>query len=608
MPHLLHAQKSSRVPRRFVFIDTESHRKRRNGVETQTWRCGVVGEIHWQSKERQWSEATFSEHRTPRSFWRTVTGCARENARTVVVAHLLSFDVRISDALAQLDALGWSIERITMSGGHVGFDAVNGRRRLVLVDSLTVLPRSIDELGKAVGITKPPLPAESEPDEAFLRRCRTDVRILMNAYLVVIDALRLGDLGTWARSGSGIAWNTLLRRHLTDKVLVHGNDGVRDIEHLASYGGRAEAWQWGKLRGGRWSEWDFELAYANVLASESLPAYLYDVVDNVPIRHLKKSIGRWRWLVDATVVTPSPVLPLRDAKGVLYPVGTFRGTWWDVEALAAVSEGATVTVHRAWRYRGARWCETWANWVIDLVADETTPEAKVLGVAAKHWQRSLVGRSAMRYRGWNETGPAFIEGVSYMPLVNLDDGTFGACLQINGRRWEAWGRTWWDSALPQLLGAVIAHCRVNLWKAMRTAGLDHVAYVDTDALIVDAEGSRRLSAAVSRHELGSLRRKSTMTRLDIWAPRYVVAPGYTRIAGVSRGRRKIGEHTYASETWERFGASLESGKADTVRILPVVSRMTGVDWHRRHLADGRTEPYVVSDGERVVSEVESAAG
>lgn len=608
MPHLLHSQKTSRVPRRFVFIDTESHRATRDGIETQTWRCGVVSEVHWQSKEHQWSEPVTTDHLDPGTFWQTITRAARENARTVVVAHNLSYDLRISDALAQLDALGWDIDRITMSQGHVGFDATRGKLRLILVDSLTVLPKSNDELAKVLNLTKPKLPAERDSDETFLVRCRSDVRITMTAYLTVVDALRLGDLGCWGRSGSGIAWNTMLRRHLSDKVFVHENDAVREIEHQAAYGGRAEAWQWGKLRKGRWTEWDFELAYANVLADESLPAYLYDEVASPSLSHIRNTMGKWRHLVDATVTLEAPVLPWRDEKGVVYPVGTFRGTWWDVELLTASDEGAQITIHNALRYKGAKWLETWAHWVIDLVDDKSTPEAVVLGIAAKHWQRSLVGRSSMRYRGWEEQGDAFIHGVSYMPLADLDSGEFGACLQINGRRWEAWGRQWWDSALPQLLSAVIAHCRVNLWRAMRVAGLAHVVYVDTDALIVDAEGSQRVRKAVAAGHLGSLREKSTMTRMDIWAPRYVVAPGYTRIAGVSRGRRRIAEHVYEGQTWERFGESLQSDGGRSVRIRPVVATLDGIDWHRRHLLGGLTEAYVVADGERVAPSPEAATG
>jgi hypothetical protein len=599
---------SSRVPRRFVFIDTEAHRRSLRGVETQKWRLGVSAEVNWDTKAMKWSVPVFTEHQSPTALWVTITDAARPNARTVVVAHNLAYDLRISDAFRILGELGWSLEKITLSHGHVGFDAVKDHCRLVVVDSLTVLPRSIEELGKILELTKPKLPKEDDPDAVHYQRCRADVEILMKAYLIVVDELRGRDLGCWARTGSGIAWNTFTRNFLSDKVLVHERDDIRALEHASSYGGRAEAWQWGRLRKGRWTEWDFALAYANVLAEESLPAYLYDTTGPISIRHIRKTYGPWRWLVTAKVTLEAPVLPVTDAHGVFYPTGSFEGTWWDCELLAAIDAGAEVEVLSTVRYKGAKWLETWANWVIDAVADDSSPEARIFGIAAKHWQRSLVGRSSMRFRAWDEVGPAWLEGVSYMPLADLDAGTFGACLQVNGRRWEAWERTWWDNALPQLLSSVIAHCRVNLWQAMNVAGLSHVVYVDTDALITDAEGTKRLEAATAAGTLGSLRKKHVMTRLDIWAPRYVNAPGYSRIAGVSRTRTQTGEHTYEGEVWERLPEALASGHASSVIVSPVSVELTGQDWHRVHLPDGSTAAYEVAGGARVPVEVTALAG
>jgi hypothetical protein len=135
---------------------------------------------------------------------------------------------------------------------------------------------------------------------------------------------------------------------------------------------------------------------------------------------------------------------------------------------------------------------------------------------------------------------------------------------------------------------------------MNIAGLEHVVYVDTDALITDAEGTKRLERATSSGELGSLRKKHTMTRLDIWAPRYVTAPGYTRIAGVSRTRVQTGEHTYEGEVWERLPEALASGHADSVIVSPVTVELGGTDWHRIHNPDGSTSAYEVVDGLRVI--------
>jgi hypothetical protein len=59
-----------------------------------------------------------------------------------------------------------------------------------------------------------------------------------------------------------------------------------------------------------------------------------------------------------------------------------------------------VQVSSAHRYSAERWLATWAEWVIAAVDDRSTPEARIRALAAKHWQRAVVGRSAMHFRSW----------------------------------------------------------------------------------------------------------------------------------------------------------------------------------------------------------------
>jgi len=257
-----------------------------------------------------------------------------------------------------------------------------------------------------------------------------------------------------------------------------------------------------------------------------------------------------------------------------------------------------VHVTKAYRYRAERWLATWAEWVMDVCHDRSTPAARVRALAAKHWQRALVGRSAMRYKDWSEVGTAYVPGVSYMPLLDLDTGKQGACLTLGERRYEAWSEAWWDHALPQLLSAVMAHTRCRLWAAMVTAGLDHVAYTHTDMLIVDAEGDRRLLEACERRALWSLRRKGSYRTHHIWGPGMLDGSSYRRLAGVPKKASHLGSGEYLGETWESVTTSLAEGHPSEVRVAPRRQQLHYLDHDRRHLPGGATEPYRVVDGAR----------
>jgi len=591
--------KSTRVPRRFVFFTTEAVSSVHDGAEHQRWAGGVTSELHWQSKEHHWSKAVITHHGAPESLWGTITGAARDDTRTVVVAHNLGYHLRIADGFTILVAMGWRIDKLVIAANHVGFDLTQGRRRLVVIDSTTVIPGSIEKLAKLLEMPRPSDAIAGDPAGTQFAQAERSVAVLSRAYLIIVDLLRDNDLGCWARTGSGIAWNTFTRRFLDTKVLVHGFDDVREIESEANYGGRNEVWKWGRLDKGTWTEWDAELAYASVLATETLPSYYRAHVIGVRMGHIRATYPAERWLIHAEVETELPTLPLRDQHGSYFPIGTMTGWWWDCELLLAEDHGARVTVKSAHRYSGEDYLATWANWVIDRVADKSTPEARVVGIAAKHFQRAIVGRSAMRFRTWSEVGPAWLKGVSYMPMLDLGSQITGEVFQAGGRCFEAFDRTWWDSALPQLLSAVSAHCRVRLYEAMSVAGFDHVAYVDTDSLIVDEEGSERLRAAIREGRLYSLRVKSVLKRLSVWAPRYVTSRSTNKISGVGRDRIAKGEHRYVASNTERLPAALNAGHLDEVVITRITAQLTLEDFHRDHLPGGETAAYVVRNGERV---------
>src|SRR5271170_1323532 len=145
--HWLHPQKTSRVPRRFVFFDTEAWRDLKNGGETQTWRLGVSACVKWREASQSWSPIETERHGTKESLIERIVSYARKSARTVVVAHNLAYDLRIGGLLVGLVGQGWTIERPTFTSEHVSFEATKDGAKLVFVDSLSLVPLGLAKVG-----------------------------------------------------------------------------------------------------------------------------------------------------------------------------------------------------------------------------------------------------------------------------------------------------------------------------------------------------------------------------------------------------------------------------------------------------------------------------
>lgn len=596
--HWLHPQTSSRVPRRWVFVDTEAWRDPVPGGEEQRWRLGVSVTTHWREGTHTWAPLTYRRHAAPADLWEAVAGHARKDSRTVVVAHNLGYDVRISDGLTWLTEHGWSVSKPAFGAQTLSLEARKDDLGLVLVDNSSWLPGPLESIANLMEESKLPLPDNAAGDDVWYDRCQRDVEILARAHMTVIDWLARSDVGGWGRSGASTGWHTLLRRHMTEPVLVHGRPEVREVEAQAMYAGRCEVWRWGRVAGGPFYEWDYELAYGHVAAETSLPTVLEGQVWGVPLSAMGSDMAAHRWLVQATVSTDVPVLPWRDDAGVLWPVGTFDGWWWETELVQAQDAGARVKVHSAWRYRAAPWLASWADWAIGLYRDQSSVQARIIGHMAKHWTRSVLGRTAMRYRDWQLAGPAYRPGVSYAEQLDLDSGHRGALLTLGDRRWEAWTQVWSDNAVPQVLSAVTAECRVRLWAAMTAAGLDDVVYCDTDSLVVTRAGHHRLLAAKDAGGLGSLRLKDHHLTFEAIAPQMATGLSYRRMAGIPRNNWVDEQGQRWGEYWEGVTSSLNAGHPDKVQVITRPIDIQGVDRRRLHLDGGRTEPFAVVGGVR----------
>ena len=225
---------------------------------------------------------------------------ARKSQRTVVVAHNLAYDLRISGGLDYLPQHGWEVHRPMFANNRVSLEARKDDAPLVLVDSLTLIPQGLAAIGVMLGDDKPELPDDDAPVEQWWERCEADVAIsCARAYMEIVDWLAREDhSAAGPRTGPGIGWHVMLRRGTWhDKVLVHNRPEVRDAEAAAMYAGRAEVWKHGNLKGGPWYEWDYALAYANVCAQNAhcrrCLSTRYVVASSSVFRELGRLIRGW---------------------------------------------------------------------------------------------------------------------------------------------------------------------------------------------------------------------------------------------------------------------------------------------------------------------------
>lgn len=577
----------TRVPRAFVYLDTETQRAVDGRTELQSFRLAVAAfdsrKHHGDGwREREWFRAT-----DVHALWKWIDSKAKTKARTVLVAHNLAFDLRISRAFVELPALGWKLRAIRLDNGQAWCVWRHEGRTLVCVDSLSWVQVSLEKVGEALHCPKLALPDWDDDDAAWFARCERDVTILAELWRRLVAWVHDDDLGNWKPTGAGQSWAAFRHRFMHHTLLVHEDDDARAAERDAAMTGRCEAWRHGRLRGGPWYEWDYTCAYARIGAECSVPIKLAgELVDPTP-ETVQRARRNRAVLAEVEVTTEAPVIAQRTPDGIRWPIGTFATTVWDHELALAMGYGATFAVKRAWCYRTAPALRDFMEYVLAL-ADETDETADpIVRLAAKHWSRALIGRTAAQWSRWEPYGRVTEPNVMVGICRDVAAGERFRLLTVGhdvlrGRPTEE-NR----DALAAIMSWVMAAARVRLWDAMEAAGFDHVAYVDTDSLIVDPVGHERLRVSA----VDGLRVKGAWKSAHVHGPRQIELSGALRASGIPRGAVKVAPSSWEGDVWSGLASSLRAGEHDAVRITRRVFQLHGTDRRRLHLPGGLTAPY-----------------
>lgn len=578
----------TRVPRSFIYLDTEAYRDGDERREVQTFRLAVAAHDSKKHGDNGWMDRVWTHSTDPTQLWAWIAGRVRAKSRTVLVAHNLAYDLRISDAFTHLPALGYEFVNGRIEDRQAWVLWRNGDKTLICVDSTAWVAVALGKLGEAIGIPKLDLPDDDDTQEAWFDRCTRDVEILAEVWRRLMAWVEADDLGNWRFSGAGQSWSALRHRFYTHRLFVHADDEVRAAERRAASTGRCEAWQHGKLKRGPYAEWDFTTAYARIGVECSVPVALVGQLRAPTVDKIRKWAPRRAILCDILVTTDVPTLHYRDDDGIRWPIGTFRTTVWENELLLAVDNGAQVTIERAWAYRRQPALEAFCTWILDGLEGRRGTIDPVIRIALKHWSRAIVGRMAAQWTRWDVVGRSPLNDVSIYRCRDGDEDSAFTMMQLGPQLMRERERPENPDASVAVMSWVMAESRVRLWRAMEVAGFEHVLYVDTDSLITNAAGSERLRAL----RPDGLRVKGEWSEIEILGPRQIIPGGILRAAGVPRGAVRVSEGTWEAEVWRGLSASLKAGESDRVQVSRRRFKLRGADKRRLHLKNHLTAPVV----------------
>ena len=582
--HWIKHNQQERMPTRMVTFDTEARSVTDGNVETQTWRVGCAIRFRTDLKTSDHAESqVFSD---PQSFWEWVAEYTVASHRTVVWAHNLGYDVRISRMFDILPSLGFRLEWCNLDRNISSATWRSDHGTIVLADTWTWIPLPLEVIAPQVGLVKFKMPPGQATDDEWAKYCMRDCEILYNVVTDLMSFVRSQGLGNWQPTGAGMAYATWRHKFLTHKVLVHDDAAAIAAERIAMHTGRAEAWRHGKIYGSKWTEVDFHNAYLTIASDTELPRKIHMHHATLSVEQFRRLRNNFAVLARATINTSLPVVPAKLNGRHVWPIGRFETWLWDNELGMALSYGAEVKIHEAYTYVRAPILADWAKWVLGYLQGDMLYPSPVVRTHLKHCGRALIGRIALRVPAWEYWGENIEHVTGIQHVVLVDENRVARMLMVGNDVLLETSREEGKDSLPMVTGYIMAEARCRLWEVMNVAGTENLAHVDTDSVICDGTGLSRIREYYGDRFTSVLAVKGTWTRLEVFGPRMYFRDRERVAAGIPRRAAETQPGVYSDQRWSSLASDLADGQGGSVTLTAATWHLNAADPRRADACGG----------------------
>jgi hypothetical protein len=580
--HWIAQNHQCRLPKRHVVFDTESRFSQSGLTETQRWRMGAG--IRWRLGLQTGTHDESSVFDSPLELWQWVNDYCRKGERTVIWAHNMGHDVRISDALGLLPQFGFKLEWCNLDSNVSSMTWRSDHGTLVFADTWTWLPVALQNVGADIGMRKLSMPSDKADRAKWERYCMRDAEITALVVKTLCSYISDNQLGNWQPTGAGMAYAIWRHKFMGHKVLVHDNEHALNAERDAMHTGRAEAWRHGRLEPDIWTELDMRNAYVTIASECELPVKLKYRTGSITNAQYTKLCDTYRYLGYVRVSTNVPCVPYRHQGRTLWPVGNFETWLWDTEIALLLQESQSIKILDGYAYTKAPILQEWAQWILSLLDKSRDDVPSVIKTWAKHCGRALIGRISLRTPSWeyHGTNPGDYTGITR--VTDTSTGQTARLMHVGDRTLIETARTEGRDSLPQVTGWIMAECRARLWRAMSDAGTTTLAHVDTDSLLVSSGGMRALRAAQGQNWARTWQAKGSWRRVIVYGPRNYRTDSLRKAAGVPRKADEVLPNVFKGERWSGVATDLEAGRHDSVTVVTSDWQIAKADPRRRDSA------------------------
>ena len=594
--HTLKRNKTGEFPRNWIFTDTEtSETTVKPGLKRLVLRLGVAEyerEAHGDHKAKH-SVLTFTK---PGQFWTWVLASVEPGKTAVVMGYNVGFDFRILDGFRELFKRGFTMRKIYTGQSVFILEMRSHTHRVLILDACNYFDGTLEEWGKMLGVRKVKVNFNTVSHDKLLERCRVDVEILRKLWWTWRKFITLNNLGHFSLTKSGQALTAYVHRFMSVPVFIHADREAIALERQAYYGGRVECFKLGVFPRGRYYKLDVNSMYPAAMRREALPCRFVKVFTGYEPEELPELCRSFFCIAEVWLKTEVPAFPHYAEARLTFPVGTFRAVLCGAELAFAVAAGAVVKVDRLAVYRKAVLFREYVDGLYSLRNRYKAENNSIMATLCKKLLNTLYGKWGQQSRNWNYLGFDSRSKDGLYKVADKDTGFMRTVHVICGHSWEEAKPMESYNSFPAISAGITAAARVRLWKLITTAGRSNVLYVDTDSLIVNECGYRRLRKEIHPSKLGALKLEYMTRSLTLNAPKDYKTDTECKVKGITSKARKLSANVFEYWQWEGIQGALSAGHHAAVFLTKTRKTLARQYSKGQVSASGEVSPLRLSDG------------
>lgn len=620
VPHIMKKHKSNKSPASMLFFDTETRDKpnwKQRGISRQVLNFGYA---YWtRYKDGEKCKEKWCRFEDTDTFYEFLYSCTEKEVPLYCFAHNLGFDLTILDFWLWSDRADFRVDYFVESDPPTFVVGKLRGRKIVFIDTLNYWRRSLEDIGKSIGVRKMKRPTKRSSAEYWDRYAKQDVVVLEAAVSNLFDYLKQNDLGQFGLSAASLAMSTFKHRFMSHDIFVHDNRHAMECERAAYFGGLTDCFFIGEVSDRTLYKLDVNSMYPYCMLN-TFPTKLVDYALDPDPWDVYKRMDDLGAIAKVSVDCTKRHYPIRYNGRLCYARGKFETHLTGPELYYALNNGDVERVHSVNYYQlepifteyvNFFWAERQrykqegndtAQHFVKIFMNSLYGKFGQLGYDS---QLLTVDRLEQIYAEHGKECPECYGSLE--PLLNsvlsetnwqpLGLGSTLTIRRINNHVRVKVPNGEHSESFPGIAAYVTAYARVYLWELIRATGPRHCYYVDTDSLIVDRDGLASLERKhhLDKFALGKLKLESNSTYSCFHAPKDYCFAGIEVRKGIRPKAKPLGPNTFEQLQFEGIKSILRRGAGAYIDIKTITKTVTR-KYNKGHTtASGWVEPFTLPE-------------